>query len=115
MTIRDRGNVKWTSMMLPEHVKELRKYINEDYYDIPEPTLDEQQMVEINTIILESMECNIPLSFTVYKNKRLIKIVGNVHYFDHINQELRVIDVEGNLHILATSCLKNVQKHDCSS
>jgi hypothetical protein len=38
MTIRDRGNVKWTSLMLPEHVKALRKYINEDYYDIPEPT-----------------------------------------------------------------------------
>jgi isocitrate lyase len=25
-------------------------------------------LVEIKTIILESMECNIPLSFTVYKN-----------------------------------------------
>jgi YolD-like protein len=112
MTIRDRGNIKWTSMMLPEHVKELRKYINEDYYDIPEPTLDEQQLVEINTIILEAMECNIPLYFTVYKNKRLIKIVGNVHYFDHIKQELRVIDVESNLHILAISWIKNVQKHD---
>jgi YolD-like protein len=115
MTIRDRGNIKWTSMMLPEHVIELRKFINEDYYNIPEPTLDEQQLVEINTIILESMESNIPLYFKVYKNKRLIEIVGNVHYFDHIKQELRVIDVDSNLHIFATSCLKNVQKHDCSS
>jgi YolD-like protein len=61
MTIRDRGNIKWASMMLPEHLKELRKYLNEDYYDIPEPTLDEQQLVEINTFILESMEGNIPL------------------------------------------------------
>lgn len=30
MTIRERGTIKWTSMMLPEHVKELRRYIHEE-------------------------------------------------------------------------------------
>ncbi|GGB53053.1 hypothetical protein [Fictibacillus barbaricus] len=39
MTIRDRENIKWTSLMLPEHVKELRKYLSEEYYDIPERVL----------------------------------------------------------------------------
>ncbi|MFD1929101.1 YolD-like family protein [Sporosarcina siberiensis] len=29
---RDRGNIKWTSLMLPEHLLELRKWTNEDAY-----------------------------------------------------------------------------------
>jgi YolD-like protein len=100
MTIRDRGNIKWTSLMLPEHVKELRKYIYDDYYDIPEPTLDDQQLEEINSLILEAMELNIPLSFTVYKNKRLKEFHGHIHYINHVNQEFRIYDTDNTLHIL---------------
>jgi YolD-like protein len=111
MTIRDRGNIKWTSMMLPEHVKELRKYINEDCYDIPEPTLDEHQLEEINSLILEAMELNIPLLFTIYKDKRLKAVRGHIHYIDHIKQELRIYDTENNLHILKITSIKDVQKY----
>ncbi len=28
--IRDRGNIKWTAMMLPEHVKLLREWQEQD-------------------------------------------------------------------------------------
>ncbi|TFI48759.1 YolD-like family protein, partial [Diaphorobacter sp. DS2] len=31
--IRDRGRIKWTSMMLPEHVKLLRDWAKEDTYE----------------------------------------------------------------------------------
>jgi hypothetical protein len=55
MSIRDRGNIIWTSLMLPEHVKLLRRYIKEEYHDVPEPILDEQQLEEINSLILESL------------------------------------------------------------
>ncbi|MGE7184955.1 YolD-like family protein [Peribacillus sp. NPDC006672] len=48
MTIRDRGNIKWTNLMLPEHIKMLRNYFDEDYYDEPEPVLDEQYLEEMN-------------------------------------------------------------------
>ena len=30
--IRDRGNIKWTAMMLPEHVVELRRWMEEDNF-----------------------------------------------------------------------------------
>jgi len=62
MTICDRGSIKWTSLMLPEHVKELRKYLNEEYYNIPEPTIDEQQLEEMNELVMVAMEFNIPLT-----------------------------------------------------
>jgi len=31
--IRDRGNIKWTAMMLSEHVTELRRWQDEDHYE----------------------------------------------------------------------------------
>jgi YolD-like protein len=111
MTIRDRGNIKWTSMMLPEHVKELRKYINEDYYNIPEPTLDEQQLEEINSLILEAMELNFPLSFTIYKDKKLNEVHGHIHYIDHVKQEFRIYDTENTLHSLKMTSIKDFQKY----
>ncbi|WNB93429.1 YolD-like family protein [Bacillus sp. NEB1478] len=108
MTLRDRGTIKWTSMMLPEHVKELRKYINEDYYDIPEPIIDEQQMDEMSDLILEAMEYNKPVSFTVYKNKRLITINGFTHYIDQNKKQLKIMDSNSELHTISFSSIKKV-------
>jgi hypothetical protein len=110
MSIRDRGNIKWTCLMLPEHVKLLINYIKEEYYDIQEPILDEQQLEEINSLILESMEFNFPLSINVFKNKRLISIKGIIHFIDVNKQELRIIDSNNNLHILKATSIKDVQK-----
>ena len=38
--LRDRGNIKWTAMMLPEHVQRLRTWQQEDQ-QITKPTFDE--------------------------------------------------------------------------
>jgi YolD-like protein len=70
--------------MLPEHVKELRLYIHEEYHDVQETTLDEQQMEEMNEMILEAMEYTLPLELTLYKNKRFHTITGYVHYIDTV-------------------------------
>jgi hypothetical protein len=112
MSIRDRGNIKWTSLMLPEHVKLLRRYINEEYHEVPELILDEQLLAEINSLILESMEFNFPLSFTIYQDKRLLMIQGNIHFIDVNKQELRIIDLDNHLHILKVASIKDVQKCD---
>ena len=31
--IRDRGNIKWTAMMLPDHIVELIKWMDKDRYE----------------------------------------------------------------------------------
>ncbi|MGK7376675.1 YolD-like family protein [Planococcus sp. 1R117A] len=38
--IKDRGSIKWTAMMLPEHVQMLREWQKEDRYNT-KPDLDE--------------------------------------------------------------------------
>lgn len=52
--LRYRGTMKWTAMMLPEHVKMLRDEFIE-YDKVDKPTLDEHQLEEINSTILEAM------------------------------------------------------------
>jgi hypothetical protein len=112
MTIRDRGNIKWSSLMLPEHVKELRRYINEKYYDIPEPSIDEQQLEEMNALILEAMEYNIPFTFIIYKNSRLIAINGHIHFIDSIKMEIRIVDLDHILHKVSFSKVKAIHKYE---
>ncbi|MGD6964407.1 YolD-like family protein [Fictibacillus phosphorivorans] len=110
--IRDRGSIKWTSLMLPEHVKELRRYIHEEYYNMPEPALDEQQMEEMNEVLLEAMEYHVPLMFTIYKNKRLITLCGYIHYMDTYNKQLRILDMNDNVEFVSLSEVKKLDKVD---
>jgi YolD-like protein len=110
--IRDRGNIKWTSLMLPEHVKELRRYIHEEYYDMPEPTLGEQQMEEMNEVMIEAMVYNVPLMFTIYKNKRLISLSGYIHYMDTYDKQLRILDMNDNVEFVSFSEVKKLVKVD---
>jgi YolD-like protein len=110
--IRDRGNFKWTSLMLPEHVKELRSYIHEEYYDMPEPGLDEQQMVEMNEVMLEVMEYNVPLVLIVYRNKRLSSFSGHIHYMDTHNMQLRILDQSNKVRIATFSEVKGIYKEE---
>lgn len=110
MAIRDRGNIKWTSLMLPKHVRELRKYLHEDYFDIPEPTVDEQEMDVMNQLVLESMEFHFPLTFTIFKNKRLVTIHGFVHYMDPLKKELRIVDLKDHLHKIPFGLVKSIHK-----
>ena len=45
--IRDRGRIKWVSMMLPEHIKLLRDWVKEDQYE-EQKEIDEQQLELMN-------------------------------------------------------------------
>ncbi|WP_270179177.1 YolD-like family protein [Alkalihalobacillus sp. CinArs1] len=91
--IRDRGNIKWTSMMLPEHVKELREWKEEDRRR-EQPELDEQKMEEMNDTICEAMAFHQPLTFHYFKNGTKNVLTGYVHYIDQLNKELRIVDLD---------------------
>jgi hypothetical protein len=98
--------------MLPEHVKELRRYIHEEYYDIQEPIIDAQQMEEMNELVLEAMEYHIPLSFVLYQNKRLVTIEGYIHYTDLHKKEFRIIDLSSNIHVIPIQKVKAIHKYE---
>ncbi|WP_078379942.1 YolD-like family protein [Sutcliffiella halmapala] len=92
--IRDRGTIKWTSMMLPEHVKMLRDLVREDTYET-KPELDEQQLDEMNELFCEAMETGKEVTITYYEKKRYHLFVGMVHHLDAYQRRLHVVDKFG--------------------
>ena len=58
--IRDRGNIKWTAMMLSEHVAELRRWQNEDHYE-ERPELDDfdLQAIQYEIEVAQKRECEV--------------------------------------------------------
>jgi len=48
--IRDRGNVKWVSMMLPEHVQQIRAWKHESEEELPNE-LTEWELEELQQVI----------------------------------------------------------------
>jgi YolD-like protein len=106
--IRDRGTIKWTAMMLPEHVKMLREHQEGlDYGRKPE--LDEQKYEEFNETICVAMEENRKLKFIYYQKGRIAELAGHVHYVDEIRKELRVMDKEDMIHILKVTDIMDIE------
>lgn len=100
MTIRDRGNIKWTSLMLPEHVAMVRQiYANKD--KVAKPQLDEQELEEIERIIGEGMQEQTNLVFTYWVDGYYRTVIGRVSKFNQLRQTLRVIDQFDEMHELS--------------
>ncbi|MFD1738752.1 YolD-like family protein [Bacillus salitolerans] len=105
--IRDRGNIKWTSMMLPEHVKLLRDWAKEDEYET-KPELDEQQLEQMNAVICESMAYGTELAITYFEHTRHCTVRGVVHYVDEVRQKLRVVDQSGRIYYISLTAVTEV-------
>lgn len=108
--IRDRGRIKWVSMMLPEHVKLLREY-NESFDKVEKPVLDEQKYEEFNEVICRAMEENITLQFTYYQKGEMKKLVGNIHYIDQLKRELRIVDYLTKKHVLKLGDIIEIEQY----
>lgn len=80
MSLRDRGTIKWTSMMLPEHVQILKDMWEEDKLD-KAPELDEQALEELNTAIMTAFENQQEIHLHMYHN-------GSFHEYHGFVQKL---------------------------
>jgi hypothetical protein len=109
--IRDRGRIKWTSMMLPEHVKLLRDWAQEDQYE-QQRQLDEQQLEQLNETILEAMEYNHPVSITYYRQRRYELVVGKIHYWNDLGKKLHVVDKFEEIHRIQLTAIADVRHAD---
>ncbi len=107
--IRDRGTIKWTAMMLPEHVHSLKEALIEEK-KIQKPIQDEQALEEFELLICEAMEFNNPLSFEIFHNGFTKTIIGTVHFINHLKSQLIIQDEKGYLHHLPLASLINVHQ-----
>lgn len=109
--IRDRGRIKWTSMMLPEHVKMLRDWTREDE-DEKEKLLDEQQLEQLNETIMEAMEFNRPVTITYYRSWKYELLIGKIHYWNETGQKLHVVDRFEEMHRIELAAIADVRHAD---
>jgi hypothetical protein len=108
----DRGNKKWTSFFIPEHVEMLQKYLERDYYKTPKPLIDEYQVQEIEEKILYAAEYHFPVKFDVWIEGFVEEVRGYIHYLDPILKEVRVKDHEGNVERVKFKNIINVEVED---
>ncbi|MBN8234956.1 YolD-like family protein [Halobacillus kuroshimensis] len=62
---RDRGTIKWTSLMLPEHVEMVKKLWKEDQR-VEKGIIDEQKAVEIDFLLQRAVKDDLTVRLRVH-------------------------------------------------
>lgn len=106
--IRDRGRIKWTSMMLPEHVKMLRDWVKEDQYE-QKKEMDEQQLELMNETISEAIEFDQFITITHYRNRKYEIVIGKIHYWNELTKRLHVVDRFEEVHRIPIMAIVDIR------
>jgi hypothetical protein len=109
--IRDRGRIKWTSMMLPEHVKLLRDWVKEDHYE-GRREMDEQQLELLNETLAEAIEFDRFVTITHYRYHNYEIVIGKIHYWDELTQKLHIVDRFAEVHRIPIADIVDVRMTD---
>ncbi|MFC7060866.1 YolD-like family protein [Halobacillus seohaensis] len=96
MKPNDRGTIKWTSLMMPEHIEMLKEVWKEDEKE-EKAILDEQQIVENSFALHCAMEDGLPVnikhhngvnySYTTVKVMTMTPDTNEIHCKDHKDKE----------------------------
>jgi hypothetical protein len=102
MNIKDRGNKKWTAMMLIEHRKKLKE-LKDHEDDREKPILDEQEKAVINSRLQQALENDLKVKIKYYRDKRFKSISGRIERVDVNRREVIIgnerIEVEDLLEL----------------
>lgn len=88
--IRDRGNIKWVSLMLPEHVQQLKEFARTTE-KVSKPLVDEQMYERFDEMIAEALMNEQTLHFSYYKNGEMKTVQGIVNNVDVLEKQLQII------------------------
>lgn len=90
--LKDRGKIKWTAMMLPEHVAQLRQW-QADHDKVKKPVLDEFDYDTMQEEIERALTSQFETRLTTWKNGELHTHQGTIKEAN--NQYLRYEDPFG--------------------
>ncbi|GGA61758.1 YolD-like family protein [Ornithinibacillus halotolerans] len=94
--VQDRGSIKWTSLMLPEHVELLKSIWTEDT-KVKKPLLDEQELELINSRLMEAYQHKQPIQITYYKHAQLVEAKGIIKKLEQHNSKVFIKKPGGDL------------------
>ncbi|MEC1289558.1 YolD-like family protein [Bacillus mojavensis] len=81
--------------MLPEHLTQLKQDLL-DVSKIEKPSLDAQQIEEMDILVSEALEFNKELVLKLFNNGFVENVTGRVHYINFEEQKLHVKDQNDN-------------------
>ncbi|MCY9186664.1 YolD-like family protein [Bacillus halotolerans] len=81
--------------MLPEHLTQLKQDLI-DVSKIEKPSLDDQQIEEMDLLVSEALEFNKELEFSLFNDGFVENVTGRVHYINFEQQKLHVKDQNDN-------------------
>lgn len=90
---KDRGTIKWNAMMLPEHVKLLREWQEEDAL-VTKPQLDEAQLEQINVNLQRAYTEHCPIQLKVWEQTGLYTVAGPIQKINVHEQYVKLINSE---------------------
>lgn len=90
---RDRGVIKWTSLMLPEHVQ-LLKELAKKHEKKTAPIIDPQQYEEWNQLLMNAYHQKEKIVVTFIKDGIEEEFHGFIHRIDQLNHRLILTDEE---------------------
>ncbi|PWU68334.1 YolD-like family protein [Gracilibacillus dipsosauri] len=76
--VNDRGHIKWTSLMLPEHIEMLNKLWESDDEMEDIPVVSEDELEEMQRNVEEAIHYNKKVDILYYHNKRIYAVEGFV-------------------------------------
>ncbi|WP_170287625.1 YolD-like family protein [Aquibacillus halophilus] len=74
--VNDRGSIKWTPFMMPEHIEMLNNYWKSQN-NVEKPILSEDHYEEMSRTIEEAIEHMLKVAIQYYKSQR-IKVVEGI-------------------------------------
>lgn len=74
---RDRGKIKWTSLMLPEHLERLRDWQAEDHY-IERPQLDQFDWDNIQEMLDSAYKCQCETEIQTWQDGKIVYHQGKI-------------------------------------
>lgn len=103
--INDRGTKKWTSIMMPEHIRMLQEFFNEEE-KVEKPILDEQELEEINFTLNEAIENNLTVQISYYIDGGFKDVVGKINNINAHNRHLWIDDNKVKLDDIVSASIK---------
>lgn len=77
MESKDRGVIKWTALMLPEHVKELRNW-QDELKQVQPNEMHEWELDDLQQTIERAYHQNVRIELTVYSNEKWRNVEGTI-------------------------------------
>ncbi|MBB5174874.1 YolD-like family protein [Texcoconibacillus texcoconensis] len=104
---QDRGLLKWQGMMLPEHVQRLNEWETEKK-KATKPMVDEQQFIEMEYTIAQSIAENKPVHVTYWEDGSFYALTGHIRTMSYETKHLKVVDQYENVVTIHVQCIVDI-------